>query len=136
MAETPSQHRIFVLHGEEVRDEKSFFARALIDLPMDPPIESVHYDALVDSLSAGIADVDAGNVAILWTGAQCIFQVNMNDFLRIAVTLHDVVERLFEPDVPVSLTVFLLGKGQEFPTLDELIRSGTIRGWNGLGQGS
>lgn len=81
---------VFVL-PEGIDSKASFFDAVRLTLPLDPPFgpsDRHKWDALDDSLSAGLLDVEAAAIAILWPDAY-IMEAADPDSFRIAMTVFD-----------------------------------------------
>jgi hypothetical protein len=115
-------YRIFVLDGRDIKDTASFFANSAKVLPQDPPLgPAPNWDSWLDSVWGGLDALGAERVALLWTDVNSMLDGGLPDLLVAVECLLDLTERLSNPEMritdSVSLRVFLLGNGRNFPRL-------------------
>jgi hypothetical protein len=112
-------YRAFEIDGEAITDAETFFAEGVSSLPQDPPLSGrVNWDALRDSLWGGLDELGAGQVAFVWTHVDRMLEHGLGDLL-IAVGCFtqlgfEVATKQHGISQPVSLLIFLLGKGDNF----------------------
>lgn len=113
--------RIFVLQGAHVHDAASFLRQVGLDLPREPDLEPGNWDGFVDCLWGGLAELDSSHVAILWTDAHRMLEGGLPDLLTAISCFEQVARSLYAPESnlpsPMTLQVFLLGDGTNFPPL-------------------
>ena len=110
---------------------ESFFSAARYSLPLDYPISGkVSWDALDDSLSGGLIDINA-ECAIVWADADELLQKDPKAFGMCVQFWSDVEYGLElqrrDRRTNAALRSFLLGKGPQFLGLDtaDLVRRQT-----------
>ena len=112
--------QLWRLHGADVVDAASLFARAAKDLPSPFPQRPVHdWDAFTDSLWEAAATTDATEIAFVWTGVERMLEGGLPDLIQAAVALQSLSRRLYSPASPgvpaKALYIFLMGEGPNFP---------------------
>ena len=117
---TENGFRLFELNGENIRDKASFFVEAGEQLPHEPGlIARTSWDAFLDTLRGGLAVLEDGKVAIVWTHVENILASGLADLLVAVDCFQDAASDLAitEPGFPrpMLLRVFLVGEGNNFP---------------------
>jgi hypothetical protein len=115
-------YRVFVIDGREIKDASSFFVNSGKVLPQDPPLGSApNWDSWLDSVWGGLDALGAARVALLWTDVDRMQDGGLPELLVAVECFLDLIERLSNPEMritdSVSLRVFLLGNGRNFPAL-------------------
>lgn len=110
------------IDGTAVHDSRSFFLQVRDRLPLDPPlVGAVNWDALSDSLSAGVMGLPEARVALIWTEAQNMLDGGLPHLLDAVDTLFGVARSVYSPSSevvsPKEMLVFLVGRGANFPAL-------------------
>lgn len=86
---------VFILATKGASTRADFFEQVKKSLPLDPPLlGSRSWDALADSLWAGIDSLDATVVVIIWTGASDLRRDAPDDFTIAMTVFRDLTESL------------------------------------------
>jgi Barstar (barnase inhibitor) len=89
---------VYVLPDAGVVDRTSFFDAIRATLPLDPPIQSARsWDALSDSLWAGLDKLDADQVLIVWPNAAAMIPASRMEYDQALMVLADVATSLADP---------------------------------------
>jgi hypothetical protein len=114
--------RIFELDGASIGDKISLFVKAGEHLPHENGLIARNsWDALIDTLWGGLAELNAERVAFIWTHAEKMLEHSLTDMLiandcfqhlasEVATTEHGFPH-------PMLLKIFLVGVGENFPAL-------------------
>ncbi len=110
---------VFELIGESIEDAQSFFAKAHNLFPQDPPLGSrVNWDAFLDSLRGGLANLEEKRVAFIWTNAEKMLGHGIADLFIAAECFQqlasDVATTEYGLSEPIELLIFLIGEGDNF----------------------
>jgi Barstar (barnase inhibitor) len=102
----------FVLPGESIVDQASFFNAVRATLPLDPPLIGIRsWDALSDSLWEGLQAHAAQRIAILWPNTRVMTNSALSDFEIALSVLVDVASSLADPrttrDNPKEVTLLV-----------------------------
>lgn len=112
-------YEVLKIDGENIYDAKTFFRTVKEILPFDPPISGkVNWDAFSDSLWEGIMNLGNQKVAIVWTKVDNMLEHGLAGLIDAIRSLIDVSTSLYndvEDTERVSLIIFLIGKGNNFP---------------------
>lgn len=94
-----SGYMTFVLHGNIIHDQVSFFNAVRTTLPLDPPLTGTRsWDALSDSLWEGLQTHAAQRIAILWSNAEVMANSALSDFEIALSVLTDIANSLADPE--------------------------------------
>jgi hypothetical protein len=117
-----TQHGFFIfeIDGSTITDATTFYDTARKVLPSDPPFGPiVSWDGFVDSFFGGLNELKEPKVAVIWTHVEKMLLGSLRDLLDITNCLNDVAVQVISPStgvsVPVSLVLFLVGEGENFP---------------------
>ena len=111
---------IFEVDGSTITDARAFYETARTVLPADPPFgPMVSWDGFVDSFFGGLHELKEPKVAVVWTHVEMMLRGNLRDLMDITNCINDVAVQVISPrsgiSVPVTLQLFLLGEGENFP---------------------
>jgi hypothetical protein len=81
--------------GSEVRD---FFGTVRSEMPLDPPVMTDNWDALLDSLCAGLAESTASGVVVIWPDARNLRDSALDGFEVAMTSLARVSDQVGNPD--------------------------------------
>jgi hypothetical protein len=98
---------LYVLPGAPT-DKEGFVAAVRDVLPLDPPVQSAHWDALSDSLWEGIHELRVEKVAIVWPDSDRMRRANGEDYTTAVEILTDLVFGLADPKFTVDHVTRLL----------------------------
>lgn len=94
-AESLAGYHIFVLPGDRIVDQETFFEAVRATLPLDPPLMSNRvWDAMSDSLWEGLYQHPAKHIAIVWPNARLLKRADPSAFEAAISVLSDVVHLL------------------------------------------
>jgi len=114
---------VFELQGNLVCDKVSFLRQANGDLPCPEGLEPYSWDAFMDCLWWGLADIDTSQVAILWTDAHIMLEGGLPDLLSAVSCFEQIARSVATIEQgfprPLILHIFLLGEGINFPYFNE-----------------
>ncbi|HEY3283900.1 MAG TPA: DnaJ domain-containing protein [Armatimonadota bacterium] len=103
---------LFRLDGSGVRNRGSFITQACQDWPSSHGrVEDHDWDRFAEALGVGLKELGETRVALLWTDVQSMLQGGLPDLLA----AHSMLEVLVRELQDISLVVFLLGSGSNFP---------------------
>jgi len=112
-------YKIIEIDGKDIFDSKAFFNKVKDILPFDPPISGkVNWDAFSDSLWEGLCNMGNRKVSIVWTKVDNMLKYGLLDLMKSVQCLTDVATSLYNDTDEVervSLILFLIGKGSNFP---------------------
>ena len=98
---------VYVLRGAP--SDKAGFVDAVREvLPLDPPVQSAHWDALSDSLWEGISELHLEKIAIVWPDSDELRRANREDYRTAVEILTDLVFSLADPKFTVDHVTRLL----------------------------
>ena len=114
-----NEYYIYELNGKDITDARSLFAEIKKTLPQDPPLSGkVNWDAFLDSIWGGLDELGKEKVAIVWTNVENMLESSLPDLVTAIELFRDLALSVSNPDtrisVPVSLTIFLVGDGNNF----------------------
>src|ERR1700730_3429432 len=103
---------VYMLPDSGVDGREGFFLAVRKHLPLDPPIIGTRsWDALSDSLSAGLGEVEHDGLVIIWPNSAAMAKVDPSEYEIAIAVLRHVVETLGNPaftrNRPKQLTVYL-----------------------------
>ena len=102
---------VYIISTPSGTDASAFFQSVRSVLPLDPPLLSNdNWDALIDSLGGGIAELESLGVVIIWADALNLRAVSPRDFRVAMACLERVTEHVANPDWtdrPKQLSVFV-----------------------------
>ena len=87
-----------------------FFDSVRSTLPLDPPLVSNNWDAFIDSLDSGVADLESPGAVIIWADAHNLSRVLPDDSRVAMACLARVTEHVADSDQtsrPKILSVFV-----------------------------
>lgn len=108
-----ADYRVFEVEGSRMRGGPSIFQTIRASLPLDPPlVGSDRWDALSDSLFAGVAKLGAERIAILWTNIQVPCKVAPKEFQQALMMFAKLKRQLNRAEVtagcPASVRIVLM----------------------------
>jgi hypothetical protein len=77
-------------------------------LPLDPPIFSDNWDALIDSLDAGIASIEESGAIIVWPDASNLRERSPGDYRIAMASLARVTEHLANAEWTVEPKLLMI----------------------------
>src|SRR6266404_6912964 len=118
---------IFELDGTKIDDAPSFFIESAKKLPQDPSLSgNVNWDAFIDSIWGGLAELGKERVAFIWTNDQRMLEHGLKDLLTANGCLEHIASTMnttkYGISRPVKLLVFLVGEGNNFKQLEAVER--------------
>lgn len=117
----------FVIDGSNISGADSFYTEAASILPLDPPLTGTkrNWDAFVDSLWEGLANLEQSKVAIIWTNADQIANAALSQLIEICIVMNDVIKSVSQEStgisIPVNLALILMGNGESFGSADQIL---------------
>jgi Barstar (barnase inhibitor) len=106
-----SMAKIYVLPNVPITGRAAFFDAVRGILPLNPPvIGSRVWDALSDSLAAGLARLDTAYVVIIWSNSRAMKAASPDEYERALLLWRDVAAELKDPSKnirPKDVAVYL-----------------------------
>jgi hypothetical protein len=103
---------VYTLPDSGVDGREGFFLAVRKQLPLDPPIIGTRsWDALSDSLSAGLGELEHDRLVIIWPNSAAMAKADPSEYEIAIAVLRHVVETLGNPaftrNRPKQVTVYL-----------------------------
>lgn len=101
---------VYVISTPTGEDVSEFFDSVRSVLPLDPPLVSNNWDAFIDSLDSGIANIESPGAVIIWADAGNLQRASPDDSRVAMACLARVTEHVANPDWtprPKLLSVFV-----------------------------